>query len=254
MRCALALLVATLLEISSSSSAQKPGEVSFNPRTTIGVSFSGTLGSRDIIQGLAPGRHLLMLSTDLDILAHKGRKVNYRWEFEVLPLIEVSNPHDVQNVTVSLYSGQTLTYRTDTLDRFPCTTNTSTGLYYGIVSAGTLTQIGTFTDVQTCSTLWTYSGGVSPLGQRVSFRPGHRLQPYAIANAGFLAATRKIPISAATQFNFTAECGAGIEYFQSAKRSFALDVRYHHTSNGGRGDYNPGIDNVAFRLSYRMGR
>jgi hypothetical protein len=88
----------------------------------------------------------------------------------------------------------------------------------------------------------------------VSFRPGRKLQPYAIANAGFLAASRKIPISTATQFNFTAEVGAGIECFQSAKRSIAMDVRYHHTSNGGRGNYNPGIDNVTFRVSYRMGR
>jgi hypothetical protein len=248
------LLVVALLWVPSSASAQRPQDVSFNPKLTYAVSFSGTLGSSNIIQGLAPGRHLLMLSTDLDALAHKGRKVNYRWEFEVLPLVEVSDPHDVQKVTVNLYSGQTLMATSDTLDRFPCTTNTSTGPYYGVVSSGTLTQIGTYTDVQTCSTLWTYAGGVSPLGQRVSFRPGRKLQPYAIANAGFLAASRKIPISTATQFNFTAEVGAGIECFQSAKRSIAMDVRYHHTSNGGRGNYNPGIDNVTFRVSYRMGR
>lgn len=254
MRCAMVLLAASLLGRSASASAQKPGEVSFNPRITYAVSFTGTLGSRDIIQGLAPGRHLWMLSSDLDILAHAGRHTNYRWEFEVLPLIEVSDPHDVQQVTVTLYNGQTLTASSDTLDRFACTSNTSMGPYYAQDSPGTLTQIGTYTNVQTCSTLWTYSGGVSPLGQRVSFRPGQKLQPYAIANAGFLAATRKIPISTATQFNFTAECGAGIEFFQSAKRSFALDIRYHHTSNGGRGEYNPGIDNVAFRLSYRLGR
>jgi hypothetical protein len=58
----------------------------------------------------------------------------------------------------------------------------------------------------------------------------------------------------ATKFNFTVESGGGIEWFLRDRRSVAFDVRYHHTSNGGRGDNNPGVDNIAFRASYRLGR
>jgi hypothetical protein len=253
-RSALIFIAATLSSIAASSYAQRPGEAGFNPTTTFGVSGAGTLGGRNIFSGLAPGRHLIVASTELDVMAHRGKKTSYRWEFEVQPLIEVSDPHDVQNLTVDLYSGSTMVTRYDTLDRFPCKSNISTGAYYQLESSGTVAQIGTYTNVQTCSTAWTYAGGVSPLGQRVNFRPERRLQPYAIVNAGFLAATRKVPISTATQFNFTAEAGAGVEFFQRSKRSFALDVRYHHTSNGGRGQYNPGIDNVMFKLSYRLSR
>jgi hypothetical protein len=253
-RSLLSLLVATLLSMDAGAVAQRSAEVNVNPSTTFGVSGAGTLGSRNIFSGLAPGRHLIIASTELDVMAHRGRKTSYRWEFEVQPLIEVSDPHDVQNYTFNLYTGSIPPQHYDTLDRYPCVSNTSMGPYYQMQTSGTITQIGTYTDVQTCSTLWTYTGGVSPLGQRVNFRPQHRLQPYGVANAGFLAATRKLPISTATQFNFTAEGGAGIEFFQRSKRSIALDVRYHHTSNGGRGQYNPGIDNVMFKLSYRLSR
>jgi hypothetical protein len=250
----LILVAATLLLIDAIAAAQRPGEIQFDAGTTFGVSGAGTLGSRDIFGALAPGRHLIAASTEVDVMVHRGRKTSYRWEFEVLPLVEISDPHDVQTVTVTLNTGSTKTMHYDTLDLVPCVSNTSNGPYYQINSTGTLTQIGTYTAVQTCSTAWTYAGGVSALGQRVNFRPRHRLQPYGIVNAGFLGTTRKLPISSAAQFNFTVEAGAGIEFFQRPKRSLALDVRYHHTSNGGRGDYNPGIDNVMFKLSYRLSR
>jgi hypothetical protein len=253
-RIALVSIAAAMFSVGASAAAQTHSEINFSPRTTFGISVAGTLGSRDIFSGLAPDRHLILASTELDVMVHQGPKTSYRWEFEVLPLIEISDPHDVQVVTISLYSGSTATTRQDTLDRYPCVSNTTTQPYYRATSSGTLTQIGTYTDVQTCSTAWTYAGGVSPLGQRVNFRPQHRLQPYGIANAGFLMATRQLPTSNTTQFNFTAEGGAGLEFFQRSKRSVALDVRYHHTSNGGRGLYNPGIDNVMFKLSYRLSR
>jgi hypothetical protein len=71
-------------------------------------------------------------------------------------------------------------------------------------------------------------------------------------NAGFLAFTQKVPDQNSTKFNFTAEFGAGFECYVRDRRSLAFDVRYHHTSNGFRGEDDLGIDNLTFRMAYSL--
>ena len=60
-------------------------------------------------------------------------------------------------------------------------------------------------------------------------------------------------MSNAAKFNFTAQLGAGVEWFVSPHSSFALDLQYHHLSNAGRGDVNPSIETAMLKLSYRYG-
>jgi lipid A 3-O-deacylase len=47
----------------------------------------------------------------------------------------------------------------------------------------------------------------------------------------------------ATQFNFTAQLGGGVQLFTSSRRA-ALDLgyKYHHISNANLGNRNPGMD------------
>ena len=47
----------------------------------------------------------------------------------------------------------------------------------------------------------------------------------------------------ATQFNFTAQLGGGVQLFTSSRRT-AIDLgyKYHHISNANLGNQNPGMD------------
>jgi hypothetical protein len=251
----LAVAVVLFLAASLGLAQDRPAPLGgiYNPTSTYSVAFAGTAPSSDIFSGLAEGRTLLMVAADWDHQVHQGRKTDYRWEVEILPFVSMSNPRQTSTTVITIPGQAVYTASTDQLLLAPCTSFTISGPYT-VGPVGFPAGQGTLTYTQTCSTVWNYLGGVSPLGQRLSWRPGKRLQPYWITNAGFLAATRIVPMYGATKFNFTVESGGGIEWFLRDRRSVAFDVRYHHTSNGGRGDNNPGVDNIAFRASYRLGR
>jgi opacity protein-like surface antigen len=66
--------------------------------------------------------------------------------------------------------------------------------------------------------------------------------------------TQPIPIRAAGSFNFTFDLGAGVELYRSKTRSIRAEYRYHHISNHGTAEVNPGIDNGLFQVTYSFGR
>jgi len=101
---------------------------------------------------------------------------------------------------------------------------------------------------------WTYAGGINPLGIKLNFWPRHRIQPVFSSTAGFLVSSRDIPVDHSSNFNFSFDFGAGIEWFQSPGRSVRLDYRLHHISNAGSGTRNPGIDSGLFQLTYSFGK
>ncbi len=107
---------------------------------------------------------------------------------------------------------------------------------------------------QECGTRWTYSGGLSPLGQRLNFLPGRRLEPLVLANAGFLVSTRDVPADLSSAFNFTFEFGTGLEWHQDSRRSWTIEYVAHHLSNRALGINNPGVDNQIIRVKLRTGR
>jgi hypothetical protein len=114
--------------------------------------------------------------------------------------------------------------------------------------------IATYTYTSVCTTPWTYGAGISPLGQTINFLPRRKLQPFVAMNAGFVAFAGTVPSSNATQFNFSFEFGGGLEWNVKPSRAWSLDYRYHHISNAGRGEENPGVDNGTFRLACSFGR
>jgi hypothetical protein len=89
----------------------------------------------------------------------------------------------------------------------------------------------------------TYSYGVggSPIGAQVNFVHYRHVEPFLTSGGGFLYFNH--PMFGATQFNFTAQLGGGVQLFTSSRRS-AIDLgyKYHHISNANLGNQNPGMD------------
>ena len=88
--------------------------------------------------------------------------------------------------------------------------------------------------------VYAYGAGGSPIGAQINFLYSHRLQPFLTSGGGFLYFNRQM--FGATQFNFTAQVGAGVQVFASRHRSIDFGYKYHHISNANLGNINPGMD------------
>lgn len=88
--------------------------------------------------------------------------------------------------------------------------------------------------------VYAYGGGGSPIGAQVNFLPNRRVQPFLTSGGGFLAFNHRM--FHATQFNFTAQLGAGVQVLTSRHHSIDIGYKYHHISNANRGDTNAGMD------------
>ena len=88
----------------------------------------------------------------------------------------------------------------------------------------------------------TYGVGVNPAGLRVKFRTAKRVQPVLAGNAGLFYFGQPIPSERGTQFNFMFNVGAGVRVVLTPELLLSVGYRYHHLSNGFRGQINPGVD------------
>jgi hypothetical protein len=186
-------------------------------------------------------------------LVHK-RSYDFRYEADLLPVTFIRDPV-VSGVSTVIVVGNVAGVVVPASGPFSGPTQadcaSGTTVVQGSAAHGvTYTQ----TVVQQCGERWTYAGGISPLGVRFSFATRRKLQPYLVANAGFLMATRDLPVNDSARMNFTFEGGGGLEWFRDRRRSFMFDYRVHHLSNAYHGLYNPGIDSGVFRVGYRFGR
>ena len=88
---------------------------------------------------------------------------------------------------------------------------------------------------------YAYGIGASPIGAQVNFVHYRRIEPFLTSGGGFLYFNHQM--FGATQFNFTAQLGGGVQLFTSSRRA-ALDLgyKYHHISNANLGNRNPGMD------------
>lgn len=93
-----------------------------------------------------------------------------------------------------------------------------------------------------------YGAGLSPLGFSVRLLQVGRVRLSTEASGGFLFFTRPVPDPDATRFNFTASGGATLEVKLAPNRSARVMYLYHHTSNGGRGLVNPGLNSQVIAL------
>jgi len=88
----------------------------------------------------------------------------------------------------------------------------------------------------------TYGAGVNPAGLRVTFRAIKRVQPVLAGSAGLVYVGQPIPSERGAQVNFTFNVGAGVRVVLTPDLLLSAGYRYHHLSNGFRGQINPGVD------------
>jgi hypothetical protein len=94
----------------------------------------------------------------------------------------------------------------------------------------------------------TYGFGLTPVGFRMRIFRSRPLQLLTYANGGALWFTHRIPDPEATQFNFTAELGAALQINLPNRLALAVGYSWHHTSNGGTGEVNPGLNSRAIAI------
>lgn len=240
MSCKRARIVLVLLlhVVGVSAVAQQP-RYDFNPRNSFSIFAEYSNTSSHILIGEAFNRRLAAVGASYSHRESSGPHVVWRYQLDVRPLIFLQDPTASYVIDYSPFGLP--------VDRIPATP---------VVNSCKSFQIpenllrGTPAVTKTCGTRWTYSGGISPIGQKMNLFPQRRLQPFFAANSGFVVATRDIPLDASTMFNFTFEAGAGLEWYVRPGRSWSLDWRYHHISNAGRGEQNAGIDSGILKLTY----
>jgi opacity protein-like surface antigen len=63
-----------------------------------------------------------------------------------------------------------------------------------------------------------------------------------------------VPTDLGKQFNFTFDVGAGVQVVLTSNLLLTVGYRYHHLSNGFRGQINPGVDASLFHFGVAMAR
>jgi opacity protein-like surface antigen len=103
---------------------------------------------------------------------------------------------------------------------------------------------------------WVYGFGVTPVGLYAEFARSHRVHPIAEANGGIVASTEPIPLrgDGATGLNFLFDFGGGVRWQVSPRRAVTTGYRFQHISNAGTTNFNPGLDNHVFYLSFSFCR
>lgn len=80
---------------------------------------------------------------------------------------------------------------------------------------------------------------------------GTRLTPFLEGGAGVSYATIRVP-RRGTNFNFTPQAGIGFHYAVGERSTLDFEWRYHHFSNAGISDANPGINISSFLLGLSL--
>jgi len=100
----------------------------------------------------------------------------------------------------------------------------------------------------------TYGAGLSPIGLKLNFRRSHLIQPFASGSGGFLYFSKQVPVSGASQFNFTFDFGGGVEIVRDGRRGINIGYKYQHISNGYTSPINPGVDVQMVNVGYFIRR
>lgn len=87
-----------------------------------------------------------------------------------------------------------------------------------------------------------FGAGFAPIGFKLNFRRQKKVQVFAGATGGFLYFQNQVPISGASQFNFTYDFAGGVQIIGNNRRAFLVGYKYQHISNGHTSPINPGVD------------
>ncbi len=102
-----------------------------------------------------------------------------------------------------------------------------------------------------------YGGGLTGL-LHYDLRTGTRLVPFLEGGAGLLLSTpqSRDPLSQfrASQFNFTLQIGVGLRYVLSKGAALSVEYRFHHISDAGLTEDNPGFNADFLLLGFSLFR
>lgn len=84
--------------------------------------------------------------------------------------------------------------------------------------------------------------GLAPVGLQFVYRTHRRVQPFFGGSGGLMAFPKPIPDGRGRGLNYTFDISVGLRWIFGANRVLTIGYRFHHLSNGFRGDINPGFD------------
>lgn len=218
---------------------------------TFGVFSAYSGDSSHILMGYSENRKLLDFGVSYSRRLLVGRVVNWQYNAELLPVALESDPVGIETNNQDTPVAATTIYNVGA-QFVTCTPQT---ISYSYPGENGVTYSGT--ETFSCNgRRWTIGEAMSPVGMQWNFLPRRKTQPFFIGHGGYMYSTRPIPILDAGSFNFTFDLGAGLELYRSPTRSLRAEYRYHHISNHGTAQENPGIDSGLFQVTYcfRLGR
>ncbi len=245
----LMVLLSWILSCDRWASTQSLPEGSFSRRHTLAVGAEYSNNSNHLLLGRSYNRRIGGIDVTYSHRLRHTRILEWHYDLEVRPVTFIQDPVSTTRQTVQFVGqppfGPFVVQSGPIQSR--CQSATITTNPSGASPPYTLVE------TRSCGSRWTYSGGLSPLGQRLNFAPGHRLQPFILGNAGFLVSPRDVPSDGSSRFNYTFEFGTGIEVNLDHRHAWAVDYRIHHLSNADLGAQNPGIDSQTVRVTYSFG-
>jgi hypothetical protein len=91
--------------------------------------------------------------------------------------------------------------------------------------------------------------GIKPVGMRGWVGSG-RVAVQADASGGFIHFGSPLLAANGTRFNFVAELGVGLRIDMPGRGRTVIGYRWHHLSNGGFGEVNPGLNSDMLAVGF----
>lgn len=92
--------------------------------------------------------------------------------------------------------------------------------------------------------------GVSPIGLFLPFERRKPITPFVSSTGGFVLFNKPFPNEDGRNINFEFKLSFGLKTQFAGKTGLSFAYTFHHISNGGSGDFNPGLDSNVMSVSF----
>lgn len=244
----LTVILAFFFLIPAAHTQSGPQKRYYSRVNSFGLIAAYSNDSSHILLGDVEQRKLLEFGGSYSRRLWLGRKVNWQYSAEFLPVALESDP-------LSLFvNAQTLpTVTTTVVSGDPPVSCSALTENYSFPGSNGENFSG-IAKLSCRGRRWTMGQAMSPVGMQWNFQPARKLQPFLVGHGGYMYSTKQIPVDSAGSFNFTFDFGVGLELYRTRARSIRMEYRLHHISNDNTATRNPGIDNGLFQVTYVFGR